>query len=180
MIRTLPSRLWRRARLLAGCIHSPRDVLLALRMVGWRLAMPMLKWALPLPRLVRLMWAEGRRRASEPDRQRIVTLAHALYGPRGGRLLDNCLERSLVTYRFLAEAGAEPQLVVAVSDSRGEVRGHVWVTVDGQPLREESEPLEEFAPMVTFGRGGVAISGEPPPVVPPTTPTPPGPASTAG
>ena len=133
MIRTIPSRLWRRARLLRGCMHSPGDGWLALRMVAWRLAMPMLKWALPLPRLVRLMWAEGRRSASEADRQRIVTLVHALYGPRGGRLLDNCLERSLVSYRFLAEAGADPQLVVAVSDAGGALRGHVWVTVDGEP-----------------------------------------------
>jgi Transglutaminase-like superfamily len=180
VIRTLPPRLWRRARLLAGCLHSPRDVLLALRMVGWRLAVPPLKWALPLPRLVRVMWTEGRWSTSEADRQRIVTLAHALYGPRGGRLLDNCLERSLVTYRFLAEAGADPQLVVAVSDSRGPVRGHVWVTVDGAPLREDDEPLEEFAPMVMFGRGGVAISGESRPAGPTTTPTPPGPGSTSG
>lgn len=179
MIRTLPRRLWRRARLLHDCVHSPRDLLLAVRMAGWRLAMPVLKWALPLPGLVRLMWPEGRRSASEADRQRIVTLVHALYGPRGGRLLDNCLERSLVTYRFLAEAGADPQLVVAVSDARGAVRGHVWVTVDGKPMREDDEPLEEFVPMVSFGRGGMPISAEPPPVAHSTTPTPPGPASTA-
>jgi hypothetical protein len=62
---------------------------------------------------------------------------------------DNCLERSLVAYRFLGRAGASPQLVIGVArDERG-VRGHAWVTVDGRPIGE-SVP-GNFEVMMTFG-----------------------------
>ena len=143
----------RRARVLVGSIRSAADVWLAIRMVGWRLVLPVLKWTLPLPRLARLMWAPSSGKEREPAREdRIATLARGLSGRRrrGGRF-DNCLERSLVAYRYLSRAGAEPELVVGVSRDEP-VRGHAWVRLDGEPL---GDSVDEFEEMTAFGRDGV-------------------------
>jgi hypothetical protein len=148
---SLARRSLRRARALRLGIRTPADAWLATRMLAWRLVLPLLKWLLPLPRLVRLMWA-GRERGREPARERrVIYLARKLSGPGGDGRFDNCLERSLVTYRYLSAAGAEPELVVGV-DGEEDVSGHVWVTLDGQPLHEDGDPLDRFSPVVSFGR----------------------------
>ena len=160
----LRQRIAGRARVIAGCIRSPGDAWLAARMTGWRLAVPLLKWRLPLPRLARLMWTASRR--AERDRareERIVTLSEALCGPHGDRVLDNCLERSLVSYRFLSQSGAEPELAFGMAKDRDDpVRGHAWVRLDGEPVHDTAFALERFEELGAFGRGGVlSPSGEP-------------------
>ena len=148
--------LLRRARVLRAAIHSPRDVWLALRMAGWRLALPVLKWMLPLPRLAALMWAGTERRVRDTAReQQITTLARGLSGRRGGRTFDNCLERSLVAYRFLSRVGAEPHLVIGVSRDTP-IRGHAWVRLDGEPLGDR---VDEFEEVTAFGPEGALIAG---------------------
>jgi hypothetical protein len=162
----------RRIRVLRDSISSPADGWLAMRMLGWRLAVPLLKWRLPLPRLARLMWSpRGRRERDRAREQRIVTLSEALSGRRGGQL-DNCLERSLVSYRFLSQAGAEPELAFGVARDRDDpVRGHAWVRLDGEPVHDSPELLERFQELGAFGSGGVlsppgAPSGAPAPTQP--------------
>jgi Transglutaminase-like superfamily len=155
MNRPLLLRIGRRLRVLAACIDGPADVWLALRMLGWRLVLPVLKWALPLPRLVQLMWWGGEPRASTSERkQRIVTLAHGLSGPASIPALDNCLERSLLVYRYLSKAGAEPELVVGFSRRSGAVQGHTWVNVDDQEFCRREESAGEFETVVCFGPAG--------------------------
>jgi hypothetical protein len=145
----------RRARVLTGSIRSPEDVWLAIRMVGWRMVLPVLKWTLPLPRLARLMWTPSSGKQREPAREeRIATLARGLSGPRRGGRFDNCLERSLVAYRYLSRAGAEPELVVGVTRDRP-VRGHAWVRLDGEPV---GDSVDEFEEMTAFGRDGTIVA----------------------
>ena len=123
-------------------------------MAGWRLALPLLKRALPLPRLARLMWAASAARVRDPAREHQITmLAEGVGGPRRNPRLDNCLERSLVAYRYLSRAGAEPELVVGVSRDQP-VRGHAWVRIDGEPVRDSVEEFEEVA---AFGAAGAVI-----------------------
>ena len=152
----LHRRIAGRARVIAECIGSPADLWLAVRMAAWRLAVPLLKWRLPLPRLARLMWTSSRR--AERDRareQQIVTLAEALCGPHGGGVLDNCLERSLVSYRFLSQAGADAELAFGVARDRDDpVRGHAWVRLDGEPVHDSSVALERFEELGAFGQRG--------------------------
>ena len=170
----LRRRIAGRARVVRGCISSPSDAWLAIRMAAWRVIVPLLKWLLPLPRLARVMWA-GRRRAERDRRreERIVTLAETLCGPHGGRLLDNCLERSLVSYRFLSQAGAEPELAFGVARDRTDpVRGHAWVRLDGEAVHDSAASLERFEELGAFGREGLlkpsgAPSGAPAAIPPP-------------
>ena len=146
----------RRARVLRASICSPADAWLAVRMVGWRLVLPVLKRTLPLPRLARLMWAPASSRARDPGREeQIATLARGLSGRRrDGSRFDNCLERSLVAYRFLSRAGAEPELVVGVTRDEP-VRGHAWVRLDGEPV---GDSVDEFEEMTAFGRDGTIVA----------------------
>jgi Transglutaminase-like superfamily len=151
----------RRARVLKASIRSPGDVWLGVRMLGWRMVLPVLKRALPLPRLARLMWTPSSGQGREPAREeRIATLANGLGGRRRGRL-DNCLERSLVAYRYLSRAGARPELVVGVArkEDDGGVRGHAWIRVDGRPFHEPARSLDGFEEMTAFGGDGTMVAG---------------------
>lgn len=88
-----------------------------------------------------------------------ATVSH-LYRTGLDRADDNCLERCLLAYRFLAQAGAEPQLECGVRRVGGELRGHAWIVVDGRALAHTDEDIETFTPIATFGHRGALI--EPP------------------
>ena len=67
----------------------------------------------------------------------------------------NCLERGLVTYRYLSALNAEPVLVVGVSrESDRGVKGHAWVSVDGRPVGETAAEVAEFVRFMEFGTKG--------------------------
>jgi len=100
------------------------------------------------------MWLEPRGGARDPVQERRTIRAVArLSRAHGG----NCLERSLVLYRYLARANADPRLVVGMARP-DEYLGHVWVTVDGQPLLETPESLAPYTDVAGFGRGGAQES----------------------
>jgi hypothetical protein len=145
-----------RAGAFLAFLGTPADAALFARMFAWRLCLPGLKYVLPLPRLARLMSVRARddRRRLARER-RILALTQRLYEPNA--LLaadDDCLERSLLAYRYLAREGADPRLVVGMREASGDPRGHVWVTVDGRPVTDTAELIDSFAPIVSFGAGG--------------------------
>jgi hypothetical protein len=120
------------------------------------LVLPWLKFAVPLPRLVALMWRpEPRRTRSAAREDQLTAMVWALYGAQGPRW-SNCLERSLLAYRYLAAAGADPRLVIAVRKEDERVLGHAWVTVDDRPVRESPGTLSDYVPMTQFGPQGAA------------------------
>lgn len=123
-------------------------------MVGWRMALPILKRVLPLPRLVGLVSGGTSDHAPAPaDVGRIVTLAGRLFRPRLPHA-DNCLERSLLVFRFLLRAGVEPELVCGVEPNGGRVAGHAWVQLEGRPVTDPPEVVARFSPFVRFGPEG--------------------------
>jgi hypothetical protein len=144
------------ARRVVELLRSPRDAWLVLRMTAWAVVLPLLKFVLPLPRLVRLL-SNGWARPRDPDRERRVSeLATLIYRAQRPGFGDNCLERSLVTYRYLGRLGAEPSLTVAVGKESGDVIGHVWVSVDGTPVQDAPDLLARYVPVVTFDPRGNA------------------------
>jgi len=127
-----------RERSLKRLLASQRDAWLAARALGWLCALPVLKRTLALERLVRLMWLAPGGNARDSGRERrTIRIVARLARTSGG----NCLERSLVLYRYLALARPDEYL------------GHVWVTVDGQPLLETPETLGGYTEVVTFRAG---------------------------
>ena len=153
--RRLLATLGRRGRVVRSVLSSRADAGLALRMAGWRLVLPLVKGRLPLPRLVRLMWAGERARRVRPEREaRIADLARIVYRSEHVSRPGNCLERSLVLYRYLSAAGADPHLVVGVRGGEAAVRGHAWVTVRGEPVEEPPHSLEGLTQVVSFRGDG--------------------------
>lgn len=149
-------RAWRALR---TCVTSPSDAWLLARMAAWAPALPVLKRALPLPRLVALMAARPRSRARDADlERRIARMARLLYRGRPATFRDNCLERSLVAYRYLGRAGAAPELRVGFRREEKGVRGHVWVLLDGRPVHEAPEELDGYGEVTAFGPGGARVS----------------------
>lgn len=148
----------RRLRALRRCIKSPADAWLAIRMAAWTPFLPVLKRVVPLPRLVRLMSSEAARTGREQELEwRIGEIARLLYRSRAVTRRDNCLERSLLAYRFLARANAAPDLFVGMTRDGDELRGHVWVSVDGEPLHETDESLAAYTRILVFDSGGTQV-----------------------
>ena len=124
-------------------------------MLGWAFALPVLKRTVALPRLVRLMQGNpGADRGRARDR--IAALAAWIYDSRFIPARENCLERSLIAYRYLGRADADPELVVGTRRGDTEVLGHVWVLVDGLPVHETDETLAGYVPILSF-RGGSLV-----------------------
>jgi hypothetical protein len=154
---TLVRTTRRRARLLAGLAAHPADLWLVLRMAVWRLMLPLLKRRMALPGLVRMMWEGERSPAPRPERQvRIAELTTLVFRSDHRDRPGNCLDRSLVAYRYLSAAGADPELRIGLRRGDGLLRGHAWVTVDDRPVEESAEPLEQFAEVVTFHSDGAS------------------------
>lgn len=140
-------------------MQAARRAWLAWRMLIWAVAVPVLKRAVSLPALARLMWSSGagpRDLAKEHDIAQIAWWTSRVQ-PR--RFPDNCLERSLVTYRFLARAGARPRLVAGVGRVEGDIVGHVWVTVEDEPVHDAAESLRAYGTLVEFGDAGRPVRG---------------------
>jgi hypothetical protein len=153
-------RASRLPRVLASLISNPGDVVAVTRIAAWALVLPALKRLLPLPALARLMWVRPRVARRDAARERHVSgLVRRVY--RSGLVArdDNCLERSLQTYRCLARLNAQPTLVAGVRREDERVLGHVWVTVDGVPVAESEEGLAPYSPIVAFGAEGARQAG---------------------
>jgi Transglutaminase-like superfamily len=146
----------RRLKTVAGLLAAPRDLWLLIRMAGWAVIVPVLKFLLPLPRLVRLVTPRSRRRAA--DSSRVLRLTSLLYGTGAFRLSDNCLERSLITFRYLAAADAAPTLVVGVRGEDQGYVGHAWVTVGGDPVHDSPALVATLAPIVVFTADGRTVA----------------------
>jgi hypothetical protein len=147
-------------RRLGRLVSSPQEAWLVVRMLGWSLVLPLLKRALPLPRLVELLQADARVDQRNPRREeRLSALSEWVFRARPRRSRDNCLDRALVTYRYLGRAGASPTIVVGIA-RQDSIAGHVWVTVDGKPIHDDPEGIGGFASVAAFAPDGRAISTE--------------------
>lgn len=138
---------------LALCART--DVRLLMRAIGWRLVLPVLKYAVPLRTLARWMAARPRSTGSVERRDARLAAVRQMLA-HGGRLVisRNCLERSLILHRFLGEVGASPRLVMGVNKNDERVGGHAWIELDGTPLADET--TRQFVPVLMFEPDGTA------------------------
>jgi hypothetical protein len=148
-------RAVRHLRLLRSLVRAPGDAGLLARMAAWSVALPILKRAMPLPRLVRFAHLEPRRDSRDPEREaKVIAIAEWLFKVRQEGSRDNCLERSLVSFRFLGRLDAQPELVVGVSSEGDTTIGHVWVTIDGRPVHDDVTSVASYDQVVVFGSDG--------------------------
>jgi len=116
-----------------------------------------LKHVVPLKRLAR--WAWRRPRGGRRDREAERLLAARVL--RASRLVGasdrDCLQRSLLLYHKLSQAGAEPKLLVGFRRVDGQTIGHAWVAVDGRPVIEGDAEWSDYAAIQAFGARGELV-----------------------
>ena len=117
------------------------------------LLLGLLKHFVPLSLLAHWAWspsASARNREAERRSAAIVVQLSQLLG-----LPDrDCLQRSLLLYRVLSRAGAEPKLVVGFARMNDRILGHAWVVVDGHAIFEPETELLRFSPAFRYGERG--------------------------
>ena len=132
------------------------------RMLVWRLLISTLKHVVPIRRLVAIAGSGTPARAAAarfPPQARIFELARLACRPRLIRSQDNCLDRSLIAYRYLRAVGATPCLVIGLGRDADGVRGHAWLMLDGEEVGEPHTTHEEFKELVRFaGDGSMATT----------------------
>ena len=106
----------------------------------WAALLPFLKRIMPLPRLVSVMTPAHRRAPDERRSAVVVTLARWAY--KTGALRDNCLERSLITYRYLPAGNDDSRLVLGVRKGDDGPPGHAWLTCAASPSRHGGDAGE--------------------------------------
>lgn len=123
-----------------------------------------MKHLVPVKSLAAVMHRSPRTPQRDTAREeRIVTFARW-----GARLIrwksgGNCLERGLIAYRYLGEAGANPTLVVGLGRAdRGGVIGHAWVLIDGRPAGESQAAIDAYTAVFAFAPDGTLQDPTPP------------------
>lgn len=126
-------------------------------MLAWRVLIPVLKRVMPIARLVSVLRGTPRGTGSTrfPAPERIVELARLACRVRLLAPRDNCLDRSLIAYRYLIAAGECPALAIGVRRAEAKVLGHAWITIGGRPLGEPHGSLDLFSEVSSFGPSGL-------------------------
>lgn len=83
---------------------------------------------------------------TEEELQRLVFLVGV--AARAGFARHTCLPRSLVLQRFLVQRGLPAVLRIGVRREGGEIAGHAWVEVAGQPVGEPEDVEARFVPLL--------------------------------
>lgn len=143
-------------------VRTVSDAVLATRALAWALVLPALKHMVSVKSLAAVMHQPQRRATRDADRERrIMTFAHWSARLTRWNSGGNCLERSLIAYRYLCAAGAHPTLVIGVGRGAIGVIGHAWVLVDGQLVGEPPSAIASYTRAFAFGPDG-QLDAEPP------------------
>ena len=135
-----------------------RNRLEIIRLLSGYLLLGVLKHLAPLRWLARWMWCPPSGPRNLESERRLTASVLQL-----NRLADcNCLQLSLMLYRVLSRAGANPTLIVGFRRTGGRILGHAWVIVDGRAVIDSSADLE-CSPMFAFGMRGALLPVRPDP-----------------
>jgi Transglutaminase-like superfamily len=133
-----------------------RTVLDGFRIVPAYVLLGLLKHLVPLPSLAKWTWCETTGPRDRLAERRLT--ANVLRVSKLLRIADrDCLQRSLLLYRLLSAAGADPELVVGIREQDDKIIGHAWVLVDGKSLVEPESALLRFSPVLRFGALGALL-----------------------
>ena len=134
-----------------------RTVLDGLRIVPAYVLLGLLKHVVPLRSLAKWTWCETTVPRDRLAERRLT--ANVLRLSKLLRIEDrDCLQRSLLLYRLLSAAGADPELVVGFREQDGKIIGHAWVLVDDVSIIERQSCLVRFSPAFRFGARGALLS----------------------
>jgi hypothetical protein len=148
------SRLVRGSRRLWLLCKHPGDFWLVFRIFAWACVLPILKRVVPLKSLTRFLWLPPKTARNTEQEEKIGAAVRWIY-LFVFRNNTNCIERSLLLYRFLSRSNADPSLVTGMKRAEGNNwKGHAWILVDGIPFEEPEASIQDFKPLMIFGHGG--------------------------
>jgi hypothetical protein len=120
------------------------------------LAYGVVKRLVPIGTLARWSWRRARKASRNPAAERRLVSSVIRLSAASGFDRD-CLQRSLVLYRELSRAGADPTLVVGLRRTDRGLEGHAWVEADGVPVAEPTVHEQGFETTCAFGRDGILV-----------------------
>jgi hypothetical protein len=134
-----PAGLWQRLR---ATVKRPSDIFLALRLGYFVWRIPSHLQVSHLSRLLDAFRVKPRppARSLEESLERIRRLGEPWLRLPGFHSRNTCYVRALLLYRFLDAGDGDMQIHFVVEPARnpaGRLRGHAWVTVEGQVLDVE-------------------------------------------
>jgi hypothetical protein len=124
--------------------ENPADAVLFARVTLFAAAVPALL-RLPLPRLERML--EPRRLRPAPNKartDRVVRHVEQALARARPLVRPGCLTRSVTLYYFLRRAGEDVTLCFGLGRVNGRYEGHAWLTKDGRPFLEPTDPTGHF------------------------------------
>lgn len=146
------------ARAARRSIRSVGDLRSATRMLLGAWDVRRHKHRLPITALVRRYVGQSSGLAASPT-EPLIDLAWLICRASRGGGHGNCLERSLVLFRSLGEAGYRPELWFGVRAAEGGTDGHVWVVIDGVAAGDDPAMLRDYVPLMVFGADGLLTRG---------------------
>jgi hypothetical protein len=137
-------------------------------MLVFATAVPLLL-RLKLSRLQPLLEPKALPLTPEPARvQKIVSLVDAVLQIGKPLVRPGCLTRGVTLYYFLSRSGLEVTLCFGMGTVRDEFVGHCWLSRDGEPFLEETDPRPRFTEVHRFSKlrppvqpGGQRSAGRP-------------------
>ena len=122
--------------------RNPSRAWLMARMAAWIVVLSALANALSLPRALRIVSTDVRRKGKvEVDPVQLSTAIDALLGADFLVFKPSCWKRATVLHRYFALAGVATTIRFGVTrEPKSELKGHAWLELDGQPILESSPP----------------------------------------
>ena len=146
--------------MIARASRRVRIGIIMIRLLPMYVIVGLLKHLVPLQSLARWAWrSPAGPRDSEAERclvSSVLRLSHLI-----GSSERDCVQRSVLLYRLLSRAGADPVLILGFQRENGQLLGHAWVIVDNQPVIESQAELVRFTPAFQFGWRGMLLPMQP-------------------
>jgi hypothetical protein len=142
--------------MLNRALNRFRTDLVVCRLLPAYVLLGLLKHFVPVKWLARWAWtspAGTRNREAERRLTASIIRVSQLISLRD----RDCLQRSLLLYRVLSRASADPTLVVGFHRTNDRILGHAWVVVDGESVIEPEADLCRFSVTLRFGSRGALL-----------------------
>ena len=144
----MPDTVSKTFRLVLGAGHKfvsqPGEAWLLCRMAWWVLVVSAGTRMFPLPRALRIVAGPERpgKRSSDLNLQeRLARSIDLLLAADVLVFKPICWKRAAVLHRYLAQNGIATRIIFGVrNQANGEVDGHAWLELDGEPILEKSPP----------------------------------------
>ncbi|NNE33934.1 MAG: lasso peptide biosynthesis B2 protein [Rhodothermales bacterium] len=98
---------------------------------------------LPIPRLVDIFDSKGRSVPDGMDRLAHIRwltdgILHRLFGG------SYCMKRTLILFHYAQRYGVESTVVFGVARDGDTLKGHAWLSIDGEPYKENEGAVDNY------------------------------------